>query len=398
MSIQVNIFGQNEETTSPIRQKKTPSRSTLPKNRQSKHKNDFYDQEPEQIIIKPNSLVIYTPRKNYSGRKGYSDTASIDDNNNDSIIVPQNDDPLLNPVKSHRKNITNGFLSDRAGNRLRTFIKFLLWSSGCFKIHGKQCTMKMTGKISFITLTLPSTQKHSDQYIKEKCLNQFITELKAKHLTIRYIWRAEKQNNGNIHFHFLVNRFVHYDWCQHVWNRILDKEGYILPYTTKFSSFTFLQYCEQKKNFSLDKIPLYQRQFKRGCKEGWKNPPSIQAKGLGNTRKALYYISKYVSKNNIQPENLSADQVKLLAISGHIWFCCYELSSLISPSEFMTNEVCHDLAIIKKLNPDAFFYDNFITVIRLSIEQLFNLGCYHIYNIFVTTFGVLQRNELFNST
>ena len=398
MTKQINIFSEIEETTTRKKEKKPKNNPLSYPTKKSSQRYNYDEPEPQQIKIKPNSLVIYTPRKSYSGRQNFDKNQESLDVDSTIIIVPKNEDPFLKPIQQPRKNITNGFLSDRAGNRLRTWIKIFLWSSGCFKIHGKKCYMKMTGKISFITLTLPSPQHHSDKEIKANCLNQFVTELAQHHLQIRYIWRAEKQQNGNIHFHFLVNKFVKYDWCQHVWNRILAKEGYIKPYADKFSAFSFKQYCEQKKYFSIDKIPLYRRQYKRGCEESWTNPPSIQAKGLGNSRKALYYISKYISKNDQNPEHLSPGDSKKLSISGHIWFCSYVISSFIHPTEFMTNEVCHDLNIIRSTEPDCIFYDTYVTVIKKPVEYLFNLGCYNIYNLFVTGLNLLNSNELFSPT
>lgn len=398
MSKILNLFGEYEETTPPPRPKKTEPNPNYNKTKKINKRKQYDEPEPQQIKIKPNSLVIYTPRKKYSRREIFEHNDNCENIEDHIIFQQKNEHPYLKEERKQRRNITNGFLSDRAGNRLRTFIKFLLWSSGCFKIQGKRMDLRMTGRISFITLTLSSPQKHSDQVLKEKMLNQFITELKTKHLNLRYIWRAEKQENGNIHFHFLVNRFVHYEWCQGVWNRIQDKMGYIAPYQKKFSAMSFREYCEQKRNFSIDKIPIYQRQFKRGCVENWSNPPSIQAKGLGNTRKALYYISKYISKNDQRPEDMTADQRKKQSIAGHIWFCCYELMSLKCPTEFMTPGVIHDLDIIKSLDPNCIFYDTYCTIIKRPIEYLFNLGCYNIFNLFVPLFGVLQKNELFNST
>lgn len=342
---------------------------------------------PQLMIIKPNSLVIYQPRKSFSGRHS-SFSFSTDEETTTAKTAKQ-------PT---RKNISNGFLSDRAGNRLRTMIKFLLWTSGCYKIQGKRCDVRLSNKISFITLTLPASQEHSDVFIKDNCLNNFITQLSKKHVNIRYIWRAEKQSNGNIHFHFLVNRFVSFDWCQMVWNRILNNYGYIERYRRKFSVMSFADYCHNSPKFTIDKTPLFARRFARGTTEKWSNPPTINVKGLSSTRKALYYISKYISKNNEQPENLTEEQRERLKIKGHIWFCCYELSQIESPREMLSNAVLHDLNIVKRLAPDSIKHDDFISIIRLSIDQLFNLGCYNLFNIFVTSFGILNKNELFQPT
>ena len=67
-------------------------------------------------------------------------------------------------------------------------------------------------KLTFITLTLPSKQIHSDNEIKSKCLNQFLIELKKNHSVSRYIWKAEKQENNNIHFHIIADKFIKWQY------------------------------------------------------------------------------------------------------------------------------------------------------------------------------------------
>jgi hypothetical protein len=61
--------------------------------------------------------------------------------------------------------------------------------------------------IKMITLTLPVTQKYigSDKEIKRDALTQLLQWIKSEYVNSIYLWRAETQANGNIHFHILTN-------------------------------------------------------------------------------------------------------------------------------------------------------------------------------------------------
>lgn len=399
----------SEVSTTRKATKKHHARSPQQESKKTKVQVNSNDDEFPVCKINPNSLVIYTPRKNFSNRKGFS----FYDNDGNKIKETTN-------TQNRPNNKTNGFLSPKAGSRLRKCIKYLLWTSGVFKIQGKKINMRLLGKITFVTLTLSSDQLHSDIYIKEKMINQFITELNRKVINLRYIWRAEKQLNGNIHFHFLINRYVHYNWVQGTWNRIQDKEGYVQPYTEKFSQMSFKDYCLQDKKFRPDKIPLYKKRYQKGCDCGWTNPPSCQAKGLHDTKKAIYYISKYVTKNDIDIELLTDDQKEIvknenrlndikpsdlpeatrkkLSIEGHIYFCSQILSSIVAPIENLDDNVQRDLIKLQSLVPDSFLYEQWYTIVKLSIEQIFNLGCYHLYNCFLDCLPVFADTNLFTPT
>ena len=66
--------------------------------------------------------------------------------------------------------------------------------------------MKIT--LNFLTLTLPAKQIYSDQLVKRYCLNRFLRALKYIKPNINYIWRCEKQENGNIHFHVTLDKYI----------------------------------------------------------------------------------------------------------------------------------------------------------------------------------------------
>lgn len=100
--------------------------------------------------------------------------------------------------------------------------------------------------ISFCTFTITEPQKNSDTEIVKmfvdfldhlKKVNNYIIdpitrkETKEKALILdNYIWRAETQENGNIHFHLLADTFLNQHMLRRVWNNYLGKLGYKYGY------------------------------------------------------------------------------------------------------------------------------------------------------------------------
>ncbi len=120
--------------------------------------------------------------------------------------------------------------SKKSKQKIERAIKYMLFYANEKKVYRTSKRSCFTFKVAFITLTLPSKQIHTDNEIKEQCLNQFLTELRTKWHVDNYIWKAEKQMNGNIHFHILVDKFVPYIELRNAWNRIVNKLGYVDRY------------------------------------------------------------------------------------------------------------------------------------------------------------------------
>lgn len=84
-------------------------------------------------------------------------------------------------------------------------------------------------KVTFITLTLSSPQFNDDKEVKRLLLNDFLIYGKRKWNLVNYVWRAEPQANGNIHFHILSDVFIPHNELREVWNSIQLRHGYIVP-------------------------------------------------------------------------------------------------------------------------------------------------------------------------
>lgn len=83
--------------------------------------------------------------------------------------------------------------------------------------------------LNFITLTLSDTQKHNDYVLKELLLEPMLRWILQKGAT-GYVWKAETQGNGNIHFHITTNKFINYRDIRDKWNTLQFRHGYLDKY------------------------------------------------------------------------------------------------------------------------------------------------------------------------
>jgi len=148
-----------------------------------------------------------------------------------------------------------------------------------------------------ITLTLSWKQVEKDNEVKRKYLNNFIIQLKKKHKGILYLWVAEKQKNGNIHFHVMVDRWVDKIWAANTWNTIQNTGNY---------------------------IDFFEREFNH------RNPPSTKLTGQKGMSNPAEYLTKYVTKSE-----------KSHGLTGHKWSCSDELK-FITNSKMPVKSWYHD--------------------------------------------------------
>lgn len=181
------------------------------------------------------------------------------------------------------QNTNEGTLSEKSKSRLRNAINWMQYLSEGKFYYDKTTKKKYPLRLNFITLNLCAKQFHSDEFIYHRLVRPFLRWLKRKGLTL-YVWRAESQANGNIHFHITGNKFVDRHSIQLKWNSLLQEHGYIRAY------------------------------IQNG---GDGNPPSTHVKGIKQPHKLAAYLVKYMSKND-------KDRRK---ITCKLWGCSAELSN-----------------------------------------------------------------------
>ena len=221
---------------------------------------------------------------------------------------------VLGGLTSH--NSTFGILSPSAKSRVNRAIDWMVLLAKNKETHNPKWNSTFNFKLNFVTLTLPSKQKHSDVLIKSKLLDNFLLILKRKFNVKNYFWRAEAQRNGNIHFHIITDVFIPYGLLRHYWNKQIESLNYVSNYFHKHKNA--------------------------------KQPPSTEVHSIKKVRNIASYLSKYCSKSSKGitvfvkhlvshlPKNMLVYPVYKVKkedtfyrqIYGKLWGCNTELSKL----------------------------------------------------------------------
>jgi len=156
-------------------------------------------------------------------------------------------------------------------------------------------------KLNFITFTLPAPQNEiTDKQIKH-CLDNWIKRAKRKFGLGSYVWRAERQKNGNIHFHMITDTWIHYEKIRNDWNETLAPLGFIKRY--------------QEKN-------------------GNKQPNSTDVHSITRIKNLSQYFIKYMSKKHKEGEK---------PITGKVWDCSQNLKTKENCELIIDSDVATEL-------------------------------------------------------
>jgi hypothetical protein len=168
-----------------------------------------------------------------------------------------------------------GFLTNSAKKKIKKKLDVWINTVKVFNLINVGRYQRARSYITFLTLTLPSEQRHEDQVINKTCFTPFMDKVKYHFEVYNYFWRAERQENGNIHYHILLDTWIDREKVQQLWNETLEKLNYISEF--------------QKKHHH-------------------RNPPTTWIKALPRNSSAVNYFAKYALKQDEQKK-----------INGRVW-------------------------------------------------------------------------------
>lgn len=229
------------------------------------------------------------------------------------------------------QNDHNGKISRKANKRIRSAIDWLLYLSKEKSFYHKGFKRNYRFKVNFITLTLSAEQLHSDQVIKRDVLQPFLDHARKVWKVGNYVWRAEAQRNGNVHFHIVTDKFIPWVEIRNVWNKYQAKLGYL-------------------KRFQ--------------AKHGHRVPNSTDVHSIWKVRNLGQYLAKYCAK-----------EAKGRAIKGKQWGLSYSLSRLKSCVELRCNEIEAEVRKIWSQAKDKIREFDYHTVIYITSNELKKIGC-----------------------
>lgn len=233
-------------------------------------KRKYFIDHPEELKklkFKPEEVKKRISKEKPKERT-YSARASVQPDQLHIYTVPDDGYNRTKRFTENQKNLLNnkvkGRMSDKAIKRVKSAIQWLLFRSKPKRVWNHQQQKSFFFRLNFITLTLPSTQVHSDSEIVSTCLSNFLNQCRTNPKFNDYIWRAESQENGNIHFHITTSTYFPKEQIQQWWNQSVNLLGYV------------------------DRFFL---------KHNHRNPPSTQIRKVKHVRKLAAYLSSYMAKN-----------------------------------------------------------------------------------------------------
>ncbi len=191
-----------------------------------------------------------------------------------------------------------GIISTNAKRKMRNAILWLDASAKWKWCYSNNTKKWFRWRLNFIHLTLPNQKGHTDKFIK-RVLNRFFQSAYRKTGLRSYVWKAEPQQRGEIHFHITSDCYMWKTDLQNIWNRTLKTFGLI----------------EQSAN-----------------------PPSTRVHPTHNIKLMTAYLIKYMTKNDDNRRT----------IQGRLWGCSRNLSQAnnfhITLPESELSGMCSELA------------------------------------------------------
>jgi len=304
----------------------------------------------EDLIIIPH--VVINPMSICTYSEVHSDRPRVK-NRCDFIDTERPVEEQTKFINSTRK--SNGTMSIQAKRKISKAIEYIVTTAAEKKVHEKLTGKTVSFRLAFITLTLPSAQVHEDKVIINSCLNSFLNECRQYYQVKNYVWRAERQKNGNLHFHIILDKFVPWYEMRNRWNRIINK----LEYVDRF---------QEKHNH--------------------KTPNSTDIHSTRKIKNLRAYLVKYMAKDAEQQENETGSSVKEKFQSGRIWGCNHELSNTRGLNMIIDSEIESELKkvfdnrTIRTYDGTYFkiYYINYHALKQLGSELLFKYFSDYLYN------------------
>jgi hypothetical protein len=317
------------------------------------------------VVLKCNSAVVYqagVARRGADRTRAQREAAARNLLHQAAPAAAADGEPA--PVATSPRR--TGYLGKAARAKIKTGVDSMIFLSH-LPAAKRQTLNEMLGYrqqacyLTLATFTLPSAQRldaagnFDDRAVKREVWAPMVQELRNRFGVALYLWVAEPQENGNIHFHALIDKYIDNTadggrQLTRTWNRLLDNAGYIAPYTAKMKALHQKGFVFDGSMTELAKLPKngsyvrevravsYETQVERwlqGESCSWTQPNSVDVHKLGHANSIKAYICKYLTKNT----GAEVDGVRPRPIAGAVWGRADELAQVQAYSEPFTDEL-----------------------------------------------------------
>lgn len=237
------------------------------------------------IQVRSRSVILYNQNINHRPKREKSLITNLYRKEAiQELVKDEHGQPILNQVGELQYKTYSGKMTYHAKKRLAKAISLLNQASPWQKQFNPVSGKPIDFKLSFITLTIPSRDIVSGRDGYRLLLKPFLRKLKSQYKNLLYVWKAELQERGQLHYHITTNMLIEHHVISNSWNKILAGHQLLYDYYAKHKHY---------------------------------NAPSTEIRAVRNVKNIEAYLLKYVSKEDKYNR----------AIDGRIWGCSQELSS-----------------------------------------------------------------------
>lgn len=131
----------------------------------------------------------------------------------------------------------DGTLTAHARRRLLSAVDILIQRNPKREIWNPISNTSHEFSINFITLTVASNTNITAREGYDLLLSKWIRYMRDKYDMREYIWKAELQERGQLHYHITSNTFIPWQVIRWKWNKSQKEAGLLNEYAKKHKNF-----------------------------------------------------------------------------------------------------------------------------------------------------------------
>ncbi len=140
------------------------------------------------------------------------------------ISIPNRRGSVIHkPRNAVRQAPANGVLSVNARRKLKSAMRWLIACSTVKQCYEKDKKSIVDYRVNMCTLTFKKNMQDDD--FARVLLGMWLDMAKHKWALERYVWKAEAQERGAIHFHLCTGVYLPHAEVCYTWNRLLYRNG-----------------------------------------------------------------------------------------------------------------------------------------------------------------------------
>lgn len=120
----------------------------------------------------------------------------------------------------------SGQMTSGAVKRLRRCVSLLVQKSKNRVIYNPVVKRRHRFRIGFVTLTVANQGNDTAKEVYKNCMAPWLRWARRAGMA-DYVWKAELQDRGALHYHVATNEFLHWKDIRDTWNKYQRKAGYL---------------------------------------------------------------------------------------------------------------------------------------------------------------------------